>query len=170
MRNEYRISGQTVEILCRSWNGPETVLIDLADLDKLKAFDCRWSLTAVQHLKYCMAYVPGSGRKNRQKVLLHRFLMNPPEDLVCHHVSGDGLDNRRQNLRICTQAENLKQRRVLKRPAANKTGFQGVNSHGNGYQARLSGRYLGYFPTAELASHAYEQARQQQNIDRTGRP
>lgn len=39
---------------------------------------------------------------------LHRFILQPPHGMVCDHINGDGLDNRRENLRIVTPAENLK--------------------------------------------------------------
>lgn len=41
-----------------------------------------------------------------RKVRLHRFLMQPPSDMVIDHINGNGLDNRRSNLRICTHSQN----------------------------------------------------------------
>lgn len=48
--------------------------------------------------------------ENKVKIRLHRFIMglerfNP---LVVDHIDGDGLDNRRENLRVVTQRENMK--------------------------------------------------------------
>lgn len=37
---------------------------------------------------------------------LHRFLMSPDEGLVVDHINRNPLDNRRNNLRVCTQKEN----------------------------------------------------------------
>lgn len=39
-------------------------------------------------------------------VKMHREIMKPPKGLVVDHRNGDGLDNRRSNLRVCTTAEN----------------------------------------------------------------
>lgn len=39
-------------------------------------------------------------------ILMHRFILNPPKKLMIDHINGDGLDNRRANLRVCTQQEN----------------------------------------------------------------
>lgn len=47
-----------------------------------------------------------SGKKYR----LHRYLMGEPHNLVVDHINGDTLDNRKQNLRTCTQKENTQNR------------------------------------------------------------
>lgn len=43
-------------------------------------------------------------------VRMHRFIMNPPHDMVVDHINHNRLDNRRSNLRICTQFENSQNR------------------------------------------------------------
>lgn len=43
--------------------------------------------------------------------LLHREIMNPPKGMVIDHKNHNTLDNRRNNLRICTQAENTRNRK-----------------------------------------------------------
>lgn len=37
---------------------------------------------------------------------LHNFLMTPPRDKIVDHKNGDGLDNRRSNLRLATHSQN----------------------------------------------------------------
>ena len=44
----------------------------------------------------------------RTSVLMHRYLMNFPENLVVDHLTWNRLDNRKSQLRICTQSENAK--------------------------------------------------------------
>lgn len=66
--------------------------VDNEDFDKLK--DINWSL---RHGKY--PYFKNYGG-------VHRYIMNPPDDMVVDHINGDTLDNRRSNLRICTQQQN----------------------------------------------------------------
>lgn len=54
---------------------------------------------------------------------LHRVITGCPEDQVVDHVNGNGLDNRRVNLRICAQSENIRNRKIHKN---NASGFKGV--------------------------------------------
>lgn len=65
--------------------------VDNEDFDKVK--DIVWSFS------HGYAYNHSIGR-------MHRFIMDPPNDMVVDHVNGDGLDNRRRNIRICTQQQN----------------------------------------------------------------
>jgi hypothetical protein len=42
-----------------------------------------------------------------ETVYMHRVIMDAPPDKVVDHWDGDGLNNRRGNLRVCTQGQNL---------------------------------------------------------------
>lgn len=58
--------------------------------------------------------------------LLHRLLVNAPEDRSFHvdHINGDKLDNRRENLRVVTAQKNQINRKRLNRN--NSSGVRGV--------------------------------------------
>ena len=52
-------------------------------------------------------------------VRMHRFIMDPPHNLVIDHVNHNRLDNRRSNLKVCTQYENSKNRLHAKATSGN---------------------------------------------------
>ncbi len=97
--------------------------------------------------------------KNYKTVFMHRVILNPTENLQVDHIDGNGLNNTRANLRICTFLDNLKNKRISKN---NKTGFKGVVIERNKYKAQISvnGRSinLGRFITAGEAASAYDKA------------
>lgn len=45
---------------------------------------------------------------NKRKVYLHRFIMSPTDNMVIDHINHDTTDNRKCNLRVCTQQENTR--------------------------------------------------------------
>lgn len=94
-----------------------------------------------------------STRKPRQ--MLHRLLVNAPTDKEVDHINHDRLDNRRENLRLCSRAENARNRRVQ----ASK--MKGVHKNGCGTWSAailVDGRlqHLGTFGTPEEAAAAYD--------------
>src|SRR5690349_9172361 len=83
----------------------------------------------------------------RKTIMLHRFIMNAPEGMEVDHINGDGLDNRRVNLRLVTKTENLRSRKTFK---SNKTGYKGVvyNPQNGRWKVTIN---LGTYDTAEEA-------------------
>ena len=89
---------------------------------------------------------------------MHRLIMDAPKGFVVDHINGDGLDNRKCNLRICTDSENLKNQGKRK---ANTSGYKGVFWHTrmNKWIAKLYSNkkciHLGYFGCPIEAAKAY---------------
>lgn len=101
-----------------------------------------------------------AGETKRRSVLIHRFLLNPQNNMKVDHIDGDVLNNRRYNLRICTDQQNL---RNSKKKNTNTSGFKGVSwdKRAKKWMAGicLNGKtiYLGLHLTPQLAHEAYKQ-------------
>ena len=70
-----------------------------------------------------------NGVAKNQRIYIHRVVMglgNAREDKVfVDHKDGNTLDNRKENLRLCTRAENTRNLNRLR--TNNKSGFRGVH-------------------------------------------
>jgi hypothetical protein len=51
------------------------------------------------------------GRRNRVTIYMHRFILDAPKGMQVDHRDGDGLNNTRANLRLCTGAQNVANQR-----------------------------------------------------------
>ena len=87
--------------------------------------------------------------------------MRAPAGMEIDHRNGDGLDNRKRNLRICTHKENARnqKKRTLKKTSL----YKGVSWHKSSqkYQASIFNKkriYLGYFHHEIEAAEAYDEA------------
>lgn len=94
-------------------------------------------------------------------IYMHREILNVESGFVTDHINGDRLDNRKENLRICSRAEN---NRNQKKDIRSKFEYKGIKTENKGrtYLARISVNnkqiYLGSFPTQLQAAKAYDQA------------
>jgi hypothetical protein len=103
---------------------------------------------------------PASLTRNRngRTERLHRLIVGDQGVLVVDHINGNALDNRRQNLRPATPAQNSRNRRAMQGKR-----FRGVELHGyNKWRARIWAdgvrHDLGLFDSPESAAAAYDEA------------
>ena len=90
-------------------HGTKEVLLDDEDYDMIAAMPA-WQ---VRKSKSGNFYAHTSIRQHgtRVGVQMHRVLMNAPEAMQVDHINHNGLDNRKENLRICSHIENSRNRR-----------------------------------------------------------
>lgn len=129
-----------------------TATIDAGDVPLVHAR--RWA--AVRRFDGRAFYaVSGHGE---QRVWMHRLIVDAERGQDVDHEDGDGLNNRRGNLRAATRAENSRNQR---RRRNSRSGFKGVTWHklGGRWAAQITANgknhYLGLFDTPEAAHAAY---------------
>ena len=129
------------------------VIISACDVERVKAHKWHKQFYSNYDGKYFACTMPGN------KVMkLHRFIMNCPSGMYVDHINCNTLDNRRSNLRICTNAENGRNRR---KNSNSTSGYKGVywKKQYSKWTALIcvNGKsiFLGYFDTPEKAYEAY---------------
>lgn len=85
-------------------------LIDTEDIEKVK--DYYWNVR-IDKRHNSTVYVESFKRINNKhtRIHLHRLLVDCTQGYVIDHINHNGLDNRKQNLRIITQSQNCLNRR-----------------------------------------------------------
>ncbi len=96
-------------------------------------------------------------------VKMHRFILGLKmgDGTVVDHINGDGLDNRRENIRICSQSQNNRNRLPNKNSTSRFKGVSFKTEKGK-WQAQISiehkGIFIGYYDTEVEAAKAYDNA------------
>lgn len=93
--------------------------VDDQDYEELVRF--RWFATKRSTSVY--AARDASRKDGGKRIYMHRAIMKAPATRQVDHVNGDGLDNRRENLRLATPKQNMENRTV---PARTESGYRGV--------------------------------------------
>lgn len=150
-----KIDGKHVYgIRIKYYDTTKLVLIDILDWPKVKQF--RWAIwnKPKERTLYCTSEIYNTELKRHCKISLHRFLLGlrPGDKRLVDHHNGNGLDNRRCNLRRCNQFQNLRNRKPNKN---RKYGcHKGVTYHKN-IDRWVVAISLGTYKTEKEAAQAY---------------
>lgn len=133
---------------------PDTyTLVDDEDYDVLNNF--KW----YPHKDHAGAtYVNRQERRADGKqyiIIMHRVIMNCPKGIFVDHINHDTLDNRKENLRICSVAQN----QYNKKKTRGTSKYKGVSRAGKKWKSQVAKdykiHYIGTFETEEKAAEAY---------------
>jgi len=126
-------------------------IVDEEDYERLARF--KWCVSCTGRKKLYACRMDG-----RRVIKMHREIMRPARGLVVDHIDGNGLNNCRANLRVCTYSQNLCNRQKYR----GATPYKGVfyRKDRDKYYARISfaGRkhYLGLYDDPVEAAKAYD--------------
>lgn len=148
-QNDYVIYEDYAEIILRNKSAEEVgrAIIDLDDVERCKQY--KWHIRKSRNTLYAVATTD-----EKTKIHLHRFIIGYNGDYDVDHEDRNGLNNRKENLRVLSHSDNLRNqsptRKGIKRVPSGK------------YQVVITknyvGKYLGTFDTYEEALEARLQA------------
>lgn len=128
-------------------------IVDNEDFDKVRGINWYYDVCGYAGSKWLT--------RRGQNDSMHRFLMNPPEGYRIDHIDGDGLNNRRSNLRICTASENSCNVRKRKGTTSIYKGVTWSKSKNRWCVSITKNRkthYVGVFMDEHKAGEAYNEA------------
>jgi hypothetical protein len=137
------------------------VIVDDADLEAVKEAG-PWHLEKKpnKYSAYVLRHIRVNGRDSTQ--YLHRFLLNAPKGLQVDHIDGNGLNNSRENLRLCSNAENVWNKGAPKNNTSGEKGVCWFPLYGK-WLARVGFKgkrvFVGYFENKDDAIAAVREAR-----------
>jgi hypothetical protein len=117
--------------------------VDAADFELVRCH--RWSMVPCvikgRVLRYATTYGGRDGNGDKKQIKMHRAIMEVKNPKIkIDHINGDGLDNRRRNLRIATLSQNNWNRRAS---ADKESKYKGVFWHKRDKKWNAQIRYLG---------------------------
>ena len=137
-------------------NKGKYALVDGDDFGKVNQYE--WKALKRSHGNNKFDVIRNETIDGKKKIIyMHRFIMNPENSKIqVDHINGNGFDNRKCNLRLCSNSQNNmnKQKR-----SDNTSGYKGVSFYKGKFYAEIMKEQtpykLGTFKTALEAAKAY---------------
>lgn len=136
-------------------------LVDDADFEWLNGW--KWTATnGSSRSKRIYAYRPiRIGGKHVSNIMMHQQILDTPKGFDTDHKNRDGLDNRRENIRVVSRTQNNYNLGLKKN---NTSGYRGISwsKHDKRWRAYIGGsktrEELGHYKTIEEAVIARKEA------------
>jgi hypothetical protein len=139
----------------------QVALVDDEDYEQLIAHKWYYGRGKDRHTGYAHRKQYANGKS--MVLLMHRVILGPiPDGMEVDHIDHDGINNTRQNLRICTHTQNQQNHTVRRQVKSSQ--YKGVSFSTNVGRWRAGIRNnthwlgLGYYDTEYLAACAYDAA------------
>lgn len=97
-------------------------VVDNENFDSLSQNKWHYWIDPKSLVEYAVRHKKIKGKV--QRLMMHREITRSSHNLVIDHRNGNGLDNRRENLRTCTKVQNNMNRKPNK---SNQTGLKGIS-------------------------------------------
>lgn len=133
----------------------QVAIVDEADLERLRPYRWHGEQWRSDGSWYAATY------HRHGRITMHRLLLDARPGEIIDHINGNGLDNRRSNLRLCSHDQNMHN---VHQPSRSKHGYFGVKFDARcgkwiaGIKANNRTRYLGAYDSPEQAAAAYDGA------------
>ena len=155
MNNRYRYidGGKTCEVFFKD---ESSFLIDAEDLAKIS--EISWFKGK---RGYPIGHTSRKLKDGHKTIPVHKKILALTESCDVDHISGNKMDNRKSNLRICTHQQNMFNQKMR---STNTSGFYGVSFHSSAgkYEAyiHVNGKkhYLGIYGSLKDAADARDRA------------
>ena len=136
------------------------ILVSDQDFDYLSQFS--WSVTPPPSTNprsfYARAKLRGEDGRSRA-VLMHRMILGEASGRPIDHIDHNGLNNQRENLRVCTVQQNNMAARRRDRDLPKGVSFcRRTGKYIAVIQVKYRKIYLGLHASKEEAAHAYNKA------------
>ncbi len=134
-------------------------LVDDDDEERVNEYN--WNVQQRRRTNYAYTVI------GRRVVSLHRYIFGDKPRLVVDHINGNGLDNRKKNLRWATVSQNQMNARKPLRRNGTTSRYRGVSFRADknyskpwGVRIYVKGRRInvGYYADEEAAAKAYDKA------------
>lgn len=118
----------------------------------------KWHTVKKNHTCYaCRGVATGKRNWKQKHIWMHRVILNTPLGMETDHRNHIGLDNRKQNIRVCTVGQNQHNR---KKHIKSTSKYKGVCRQRSKWRARICNHnkklHLGCFDTEIDAANAYD--------------
>ena len=156
-RKAILVIGPSIAYLILSKGQCSLIDADMADI--LEAWNWSANYYKKQRRFYAIRNHLMDSGKHGTAILLHRQILNAPDGTYGDHINRNTLDNRRANLRVVNEAQNVWNTGIR---STNTSGYKGVRRHKDLWRADITvngkKHCLGYFKTAPEADQAYKEA------------